>query len=262
MPVLYGPLEANGQRITGLQLPINPDEPATRAFVEQIVNGRAWKDAVRVYADTNVNIAAPGANIDALAMNPGDPVALGGQTTQTQNGIYVWNGAAATMTRRADADTGAELASGTTFPVAEGTYANRHAIMTTDGTITIGTTAINFIVMNNSGTIYTGSGGVILVGNDFRLDLSANSGLIIVGGKVGVDYSVLARKFAATIGNGAATTFLVNHNFGNRDVIPALYKVSNNRFGLPDIFAEDTNNTRFTFGTAPAANEYRAVVYG
>lgn len=260
--ILYSNLDTNSQRITGLQLPINLDEPATRGFVEQLFNGRAWKDAVRVAVDTNVNVASPGATLNGVTMSVGDSVALINQTTATQNGIYVWNGTSVAMTRRTDADTGAELPSGTTFPVAEGTYADRFAIMTTDGTIIVGTTNINFIVMSNSGVVYTASSGLVIVGNDFRIDLSANSGLIITGGKLGADYSVLARKFAANLGNGSATTFLINHNFGNKDVIPAVYKVSNNRYGLPDIFAEDTNNTRFTFGTPPTANEFRGVVYG
>lgn len=262
MGVLFSDLDANQQRITNLPMPVDLAEPATRAWVEQLFNGRAFKPAVRVMVDTNVNIASPGATLSTITMSAGDSVGLMGQTTNTQNGVYIWNSATTAMTRRTDFDTGAEFASGTTFPVAEGTYADKLAIMTTDGTITVGTSPIGFIVMSTTGMTYTASNGIIIVGNDFRLDLSTNSGLLITAGKVGVDYSVLARKFAFDLGNGSATTFLVNHNFGNLDTVPALYNKATKRYGVGDMFAEDVNNVRFTFNAPPTAAQYRAVVFG
>lgn len=75
-------------------------------------NGTTWvssalplvyKLPVRVawYAN-NITIASPGASIDSIALAAGDRVLLAGQSTGSQNGIWVWNGAATPMTRPTD----------------------------------------------------------------------------------------------------------------------------------------------------------------
>lgn len=58
----------------------------------------------------NVNLASPGASpdgISTIAVN--DRVLVPAQTTQSQNGVYVYNGAATPMTRSTDANSSAEL---------------------------------------------------------------------------------------------------------------------------------------------------------
>lgn len=105
----------------------------------------SFKSPCRVVATTNINIAAPGSTIDSTAMANGDRVLLAGQTTASQNGLYNWNGAAAAMTRTTDADTSSEVKAGMIVPVTEGTiYADTLWILTTNATITLGTTALAF----------------------------------------------------------------------------------------------------------------------
>ena len=58
------------------------------------IEGLAWKDAVRVASTVNLTLAAPGASIDAVALAASDRVLVKNQSTQTENGIYIWNGAA------------------------------------------------------------------------------------------------------------------------------------------------------------------------
>lgn len=62
----------------------------------------AQQNAVLVASTGNVTIASPGATIDGITLVAGNRVLLWQQTTNTQNGIYVWNGAAVAMTRAAD----------------------------------------------------------------------------------------------------------------------------------------------------------------
>ena len=64
-----------------------------------LLEGNAWKDDVRVAAPANVNLAAPGASIDGVAMNVGERFLAPNQTDPTQGGWYVWNGAAVAATR-------------------------------------------------------------------------------------------------------------------------------------------------------------------
>ncbi len=72
----------------------------------------SWQIKVpcRLASPVNVNIASPGVKIDGVAVASGDRVILPNQTIQSQNGIYIWNGAATPMTRATDADTASELA--------------------------------------------------------------------------------------------------------------------------------------------------------
>jgi hypothetical protein len=55
----------------------------------------------------NVTISSPGATIDGLTPTNGDRVLLAFQTTQTQNGLYTYNGSSSAMTRTSDSLNGA-----------------------------------------------------------------------------------------------------------------------------------------------------------
>ena len=112
-------------------------------------------------ATSNINIASPGATLDGVAMSAGQRALLTGQSTASQNGLWVWNGAAAAMTRPAD------------FAAASTTMAYQYMVvdvtagtvntgttwyLNTAGAITIDTTSINFtqLPMNMSAASTTG----------------------------------------------------------------------------------------------------------
>lgn len=68
--------------------------------------------------------------------------------------------------------------------------------------------------------------------------------------------------FKATIGDGAATTFTVNHALGTRDVFVYVYRnVAPYEQVFPGIEHTDANNTEIVFTpTVPASNEYRVLI--
>jgi hypothetical protein len=104
-----------------------------------------WKKPVRAAATGNVNTASPGATLDGVTMAAGDRALLPAQTTASQNGIWIWNGAAVAMTRTTDADEGPELVNAA-VAVSEGTI-NQDTIWqcVTNAPISVGTTALSFI---------------------------------------------------------------------------------------------------------------------
>ena len=102
------------------------------------VDRSSWKEPARVLSTTNVTVATPGANIDGVAMAVGDRFVLAGQTTGSENGIYVYQGAAVPATRALDLNGGTE-ANGANVFVTEGTNADKQYQQTTDN-VTIGTT--------------------------------------------------------------------------------------------------------------------------
>lgn len=76
-----------------------------------------------------------------------------------------------------------------------------------------------------------------------------------------VDAQVSAGSYAATIGNGSATTITVTHNLGTRDVTVQVYEASGN---YADVIVETrrttTNAVDLIFANAPSSNAYRVVV--
>lgn len=143
-------------RTLRVQDPSTADDAATKRYVDTSLAAatvRGVKDPVVAVATANVNVANPGfATLDSVALNNGDRVLLTGQTTASQNGIYVFNGSANAMTRATDADSAGDLVNGTLIPVGVVTggvgFSNTNGKtvwqLVTDGTITIGTTALTF----------------------------------------------------------------------------------------------------------------------
>jgi len=79
----------------------------------------------------------------------------------------------------------------------------------------------------------------------------------------GSNYHSIARKFAANIGNGTATSFTVTHNLGTKDVTVQIYE-NNEVYAQIEADVEHTSTSAVTikFAEAPATNEYRVVVVG
>lgn len=105
------------------------------------------KAPVRVASSSNVTLAGPGTTVDGVTMANGERFLAIGQSTQNQNGIYVFNGAGSAATRSTDADSSSEFPSGTLIPVSEGTYADSVMMLTTNDPIVLGTTSTSFGVV-------------------------------------------------------------------------------------------------------------------
>jgi hypothetical protein len=143
-----GPVAMNTQKITGLLDPAAAQDAATRNYVDTqlagVLSGQVMKGEVRVAVAGNVDLAAPGATLDGVALDPGDLFLAYGQTTPTENGPYTWNGAAVAATRAANWNTDAEAVRGSYWVVREGTKADQFALLTNDVVITLGTSTPTF----------------------------------------------------------------------------------------------------------------------
>lgn len=132
-----------------LTTPVNPNDPATKQFTEDLITTSGylqnWKLPVLVAIGTNVNLAAPGATLDGIAPVSGTTRFLVyGQTTGSQNGSYIWNGAAAAATRTLDFDSTAEVIDESVFAIQQGTLAGKYKKLITNAPITLGTTSLVF----------------------------------------------------------------------------------------------------------------------
>lgn len=155
-----------------------------------------YKDSVRVATTANLAALSGLLTVDGVVLNAGDRVLVKDQTTGSQNGIYL--AASGGWTRALDADDGTKLTSGALVPVEAGT-ANADTVwmLTTDGAITIGATALTF-ALNAGGNKFVKKAGDTLLG-----------ALTLFGGDTGVTPA----QFDAT--TKLATTEFVQKALGN-----------------------------------------------
>lgn len=261
MKVMNG-LDLQSQKIANLADPSANTDAANKQYVDNVARGLMWKAPVRAASTTNASTAAPGASIDGVTLSTNDRVLLKNQTTASENGIWVWSGAAAALTRATDADSGGELAPGTAVTVTEGTTNGDKAfLIVSDAAITIGTTSQTWGQLGG-GTIYTGGNGISVAGSVVSAVAAASGGVQVVAGGIQLDASIAARKFNANVGNGSATALAVTHNLGTQDVQVTVREVSSQAKVLVDWVATDVNTVTLTFAVAPASNAYRVSVVG
>ncbi|MDP3848631.1 MAG: hypothetical protein Q8R10_19605 [Pseudomonas sp.] len=248
-------------RILNLPAPASANEPARLADLNAALEGLAWKDNCRVAAQVDVTLSAPGAMIDGAAMLANDRVLLGNQTTTTEQGIYIWNGAAIPMTRALDASTADELESAV-VTIDEGTSAGATYRQTTVDFV-LGTGSPVFVSFGTSAPVASETvAGIVELATQDEADTGVDDVRAITSLKL-ANWSGRAKRGAVTLGDGAATSYVVTHNLNTRDVITELYRNSGNYDeGLIEIQHNSLNSVTVIFAAAPALNSWRLVVLG
>lgn len=126
--------------------PAGATDATTKGYVDGLVNGVKWKDAVRAATAVAGTLASSFENgdvIDGVTLATGDRILIKDQAAGAENGIYTVNASGA-PTRATDADSAAEIKQATVF-VQEGTAnADSQWTLTNDGTITLGSTVLVF----------------------------------------------------------------------------------------------------------------------
>ena len=128
---------------------------ATKQYVDNLSLGLDVKASVRVA--TTANITLSGAQtIDGVSVVAGERVLVKNQDVASANGIYVV--ASGSWARSADAD-GSALSGGSFVFVEEGTnHADTGWVVTSNGTLTLGTDAVNWTQFSGAGSFVAGEG--------------------------------------------------------------------------------------------------------
>lgn len=267
-----------GQRLTNLGTPTNANDAARLADVQNAAAGIDIKPSVRAASTGNVNVSSPGATLDGVTLAATDRVLLKSQTSATENGLYVWNGAATAMTRTTDV-----LTPNTFVFVEEGTANDNTAWMiTNNGSISIGATAITWAQFG-AAAAYQAGAGLLLTGNS--LDIVAADGSIVVNadsitvglvpvtkGGTGATTAAAARtnlgaagRFAADLpALSAGVSQNVTHNLGTLDVQVGFYATASPKgdVDIDVVDRPDVNTIAVRADLAYAAGALRVVVQG
>lgn len=257
-------VDMNSKEITSLLDPTTAQSAATKNYVDGAVQSAAAgidsKPSARVVATANITLSGT-QTIDGVSVVAGNRVLAVGQTTASQNGVYV--AASGAWARATDADQTGELTPGSFWFVEEGTTNGKTQWRCNNtGAITLGTTAIT-IVQFGAATSYTNGAGLSLTGNVFAVVAKASGGLVSDGAGVYVDTSSVTRKYATTITHdGATTSFAITHNLNTTDV-QVVVRDSTGAQVLVDNVATSANVVTVTWATAqPNSTGFRVIVQG
>src|SRR6056300_752926 len=190
-----GCVDYNGLQVANIATPVLDTDAANKAYVDSARSGLDVKQSVKVA--TTGNIALSGTQtVDGVALSVGDRILVKDQTTASENGIYVV--ASSFWTRATDADADAEVTSGMFTFVEQGSVnSDTGFVLTTDGTITVGTTGLNFTLFSASGTLIAGNG---LSKNGDTLEVNVANGLQIASDNVELASSVAGQGLTFSSG--------------------------------------------------------------
>jgi hypothetical protein len=150
-------LSLNSQKIVSLADPSNPQDAATKAYVDAARSGLDVKASVRAATTANLTSLSGEVTVDGVDLVAGNRILVKNQSSAQNNGIYVV--AAGAWSRATDADADAEVTSGMFTFVEEGT-ANGDSgwVLSTNGSISVGVTEIAFVQFSGAGQITAGDG--------------------------------------------------------------------------------------------------------
>jgi hypothetical protein len=190
--------------------PTDDAHVATKAYVDAARSGLDVKQSVRAATTATINLstgAANGSTIDGVTLATGNRILVKDQgvggAAHADNGIYTVNASGA-PTRATDFDSTAEVTPGAFTFVEEGT-ANGDSgfVVATNGTITVGSTAILFTQFSGTGQITAGEG---MSKDGSTLNVNDDDVTIYIDGNddLAVKSSATAGQVLRSVGSGTA----------------------------------------------------------
>lgn len=244
-----------GFRLTNVAAPTAATDAANKAYVDGLATGVDWKASVRAATTAAGALATDFANasiVDGVTLATGDRILIKNQATGSENGIYTVN-ATGSPTRATDADSSTEVSAGMAVFVEAGTTnADTGWLLTTDGAITLGTTALVFTQFTGIGSLTAGN-GLVRTGN--TVDAVGTAGRIVVNADsidIGTDVVTLA---------GVQT--LTNKSISGGQITSAVANATNaNTAAVSNALKSATTTIDVAAATAPTAGQILTATSG
>lgn len=200
------------------------------------------RGTARTASVANINLAAPGATLNGVAMVAGDTFLAKDQTAPEENGPYIWNGAAVPATRSPQYDTWVEFP-GSQIAANEGTVdADTLWLCVSNDGGTLGVTAINWTKFNIAGALLivnalselSGVAGTALTNLGFSaffagLRTAANAAALQTA--IGLQIGTNVQAFDTTLAGFAGLTIAANQMLvGSGADTPAVLAIAANQF--------------------------------
>jgi hypothetical protein len=261
---IFGGVDLQSQKAINVADPSAGTDAATKQYVDNLTDGKAFKQAVRVATVANGTLASAfenGDTVNAVVLVTGDRILIKDQTAGQENGIYVVNASGA-PTRAADMSTAAETRAAT-VTVEEGTVDPNTQWTQTADNVTLGTTPLVF-AKSSAGVPLTASLGVVRVGDDFRAVADPTDDSIeIVAGGIKVKAGARTKKYAQDVGAmTGGTPVTITHGLGSLDVtVQVVIKGTGEVVDL-DVIVVSTTTITLTSATSQSAAFFRVTVIG
>ena len=183
----------------------------------------------------SANINLPGVNSAGNQNTSGSAATL--TTARTINGVSFNGSANITVTAAAGTLSGSTLKSSVTA-----------SSLTSVGTLSSGnaTAIVTAASTSAAGKVELATTAEALAGTD--------------SARAVTPAGLAARSFKDTIGDGSATSIVVNHALGTRDVVVQMYDASSYETVYAQVVRTDTANVTVDFNTAPASNDIIVLV--
>jgi len=275
----------NGQRGINVATPINSTDIANKAYVDLNIQGLSPKPSAQAvttaalptntYSNGSSGVgatitasAAGVLTVDTYTPAVGDVLLIKNEATAANNGLYTLTtlGTASVpfvLTRHVDMDSAQEFGGGfVAVKNTSGSLSNSLWLCEAASSITVGTSAVQFVQLN-SATVYTQGNGISISAGVVSAVAAPSGGLVVGATGSALDTTIAVRKYATPVGDGSSTSITVTHNLGTQDVTVALYGASTPFAEVEADVNHSTSNTiTLAFATAPTAGQYRCVVHG
>ena len=223
---MSGTLTFSSGTVTGLAVPSNATDAATKSYVDSLVQGLDPKGSVRVATTVNgalISAFAAGQTIDGIVLGLGDRILIKNQSTASENGIYVVRASGAPL-RAADMDAWNDVPGAFVFVEQGSVNADTGWVCTSDQGGTLESSAITWTQFVGAGS-YTAGNGLTLIGTELSLTApvtvpnggtgltalgAANQVLGVNGAGSSAEYKTVTAGTAISVSHGAGSITINN----------------------------------------------------
>jgi hypothetical protein len=234
-------LSINSHKLTNVATPTLATDAATKGYCDSVALGLDVKASVRAAttaAGTLASSFANGSVIDGITLATGDRILVKNQAAGAENGIYVV-AASGAPTRSTDCNSTTSYISGAFCFVESGTVNSGSSwVVSTQGTITPGTTAVTWVQFTGS-IAYTAGSGLTLTGTVFSANVTGVS-TEISGGNIRVKSSATSGQPLLSQGAGVEANYGALNVAGGASFVTGTLPIGNGGTGAATAAAART----------------------